>query len=305
MQKNQKLAEIYESIRQFPTVESIGLGDPKTVSTNLFQFVTKHVSVDTDMCILDLGCGLGRSSVPFVDYLSNGKGHLVGVDVIERMAIFCREVIEPRYSNASFYACSVPESYLFEQQRDNPTGLQPIEKILVQHQPFDLVMAFSVFTHLLPEEMDAYFSLFNRILKPDGRLVLTFLFLDEWTRVKIRNRALPSMIVPDTPNPVPEPGRVCFASPSNPRAVVAISLDDVLGMVKEQGFQPEQIHFGSWRGMSSDTFQDVLILQREHAIPADFDPKRYLALHADVERSGIDPAQHYLVWGKQEGRAYK
>ncbi len=302
---NTKLTEIYEAIRRFPTAESIGLGEPETVSMELFRFVTKHVPVGTDMRILDLGCGLGRSSAPFVDYLSNGGGHLVGVDVVERMTAFCSEVIGSRYSNASFYACSVPDSYLFEQQRNNPTILPPIEKILARHEPFDLVMAFSVFTHLLPEEMDAYFSLFNHILKPDGRLVLTFLFLDEWTRPKIRNRALPSMISRDTPNPMPEPGRVCFSSPSNPRAVVAIAIDDVLAMVKAHGFQPEQIHFGSWRAMPSETFQDALVLQREHTIPADFDPKRYLALHEDVARSGIDPAQHYLIWGKKERRPYK
>jgi SAM-dependent methyltransferase len=302
---NTKLTEIYEAISKFPTVESIGLGDPKKVSTDIFRFVTKHVPVDTDMRILDLGCGLGRSSTPFVDYLSGGRGHLVGVDVIERMAAFCRKVIGARYANASFYACAVPESYLNDQQRENPSRLLPIEEILVQHQPFDLVIAFSVFTHLLPEEMDAYFSLFDRILTPDGRLVLTFLFLDEWTRPKVRNRALPSMILPDTPNPMPELGRICFASPSNPRAVVAISFDDVLAMVKAHGFQPEQIHFGSWRGLPSETFQDALILQREHSIPMDFEPNRYLELHKDVARSGIDPVQHYLIWGKQEGRAYK
>jgi SAM-dependent methyltransferase len=271
----------------------------------LFNFVAKCIHVDTDMRILDLGCGLGRSSIPFVDYLSTGRGHLVGIDVIERMVSFCRKVIGSRYSNASFYTCAVPESYLPKQLRKNPAGLLPIGEILAGQEPFDLIIAFSVFTHLLPEEMDAYFSLFDRILKPDGRMVLTFLFLDEWTRPQIRNRVLPTMIVPDSPNPVPEPGRLCFASPSNPRAVVAIALDDVLAMVKAHGFQPEQIHFGSWRAMSSETFQDVLILQREHSMPADFDPKRYLKLHKDVARSGIDPAQHYLVWGRQEGRSYK
>jgi SAM-dependent methyltransferase len=283
---NTKLTEIYEAIRQFPATESIGMGDPEEIGTMLFKFVAKCVHLNTDMRILDLGCGLGRSSIPFVDYLSGGGGHLVGVDVIERMVSFCRDVIGSRYSNASFHSCAVPESYLINQQRNNPPDLLPVKEILVHQEPFDLINAFSVFTHLLPDEMDAYFSLFERILKPDGRMVLTFLFLDEWTRPKIRDRALPT-------------------SPSNPRAAVAIALDDVLAMAKAHGFQPEQIHLGSWRAMPSETFQDVLILQREQSIPVDFDPKRYLALHKDVARSGIDPVQHYLVWGKHEGRAYK
>jgi SAM-dependent methyltransferase len=238
---NKKLSEIYKAIAKFPTVESIGLGDPEKVGSSIFNFVNKHVKINTDMRILDLGCGLGRSSAPFVDFLSNGKGHLVGVDVIERMVKFCREVIGSRYGNVSFYTCAAADSYLKEKQMENSSSPQPIEEILKQHKPFDLVNAFSVFTHLLPEEMQNYFYLFDRILTPNGRLVLTFLFLDEWTRPKIRTRALPTMILPDTPKKMGEIGNICFASPSNPRAVVAISIENVLSMVKVSGFQPEQI----------------------------------------------------------------
>ena len=230
----------------------------------------------------------------------------MGVDVVERMVSFCREVIGSRYSNSNFYACAVSASYLREQQRENPKNLPSIDEVLTQHAPFDLVLAFSVFTHLLPEEMDVYLSLFDRILKADGWLVLTFFFLDEWTRPKIRNRELPEMVTGDTPNPVPEPGRVYYTSPSNPCAVVAIALEDVLQMVKVHGFQPRQIVFGSWWVLTSEMSQDTLILQRvsENQVPADFDPTRYLALHADVARSGIDPVYHYLRWGRQEGHKH-
>lgn len=40
-------------------------------------------------------------------------------------------------------------------------------------------------------------------------------------------------------------------------------------------------------------------------LPADFDPATYLALNADVARSGVDPCQHYLRYGHQEGRRYQ
>lgn len=39
-------------------------------------------------------------------------------------------------------------------------------------------------------------------------------------------------------------------------------------------------------------------------LPADFDPATYLALNADVARSGVDPTQHYLRYGHLEGRRY-
>ncbi|MFZ5551274.1 MAG: glycosyltransferase family 2 protein [Pseudomonadota bacterium] len=41
------------------------------------------------------------------------------------------------------------------------------------------------------------------------------------------------------------------------------------------------------------------------ALPTDWDPRQYLALNADVARSGVDPAAHYLKFGRREGRRYR
>lgn len=41
------------------------------------------------------------------------------------------------------------------------------------------------------------------------------------------------------------------------------------------------------------------------ALPSDFDPATYLNLNGDVARAGVDPASHYLTFGKREGRRYK
>lgn len=40
-------------------------------------------------------------------------------------------------------------------------------------------------------------------------------------------------------------------------------------------------------------------------LPSDFDPAQYLALNADVARTGMDARQHYLRFGRQEGRRYR
>lgn len=40
-------------------------------------------------------------------------------------------------------------------------------------------------------------------------------------------------------------------------------------------------------------------------LPSDFDPEYYLILHPDVKAAGRDPAEHYLAWGRKEGRAYR
>jgi len=39
-------------------------------------------------------------------------------------------------------------------------------------------------------------------------------------------------------------------------------------------------------------------------LPEDFSSVDYLFLHPDVEAAGVDPAEHYLYYGKNEGRRY-
>ncbi|MCK9797318.1 TylF/MycF family methyltransferase [Pseudomonas sp. MAFF 302030] len=41
------------------------------------------------------------------------------------------------------------------------------------------------------------------------------------------------------------------------------------------------------------------------SLPDDFSAEHYLHLHPDVKAAGLDPAQHYLRFGLNEGRAYK
>jgi hypothetical protein len=49
--------------------------------------------------------------------------------------------------------------------------------------------------------------------------------------------------------------------------------------------------------------QDVVIPHRDQpSLPPEFDPKIYLAIHKDVAETGIDPVQHYLMYGHKEGR---
>lgn len=40
-------------------------------------------------------------------------------------------------------------------------------------------------------------------------------------------------------------------------------------------------------------------------LPADFDAASYLQLNPDVMAAGVDPAEHYLAYGRQEGRLYR
>jgi len=51
-----------------------------------------------------------------------------------------------------------------------------------------------------------------------------------------------------------------------------------------------------------DNNQDVLFVKKRPFLPIEFDAKTYLKIHKDIADAGIDPVQHYLIFGRKEGR---
>lgn len=62
---------------------------------------------------------------------------------------------------------------------------------------------------------------------------------------------------------------------------------------------------GWWRAWWAVPASRRLQAPSAQALPSDFDPAQYLALNADVARTGIDAALHYAQFGRREGRRYR
>jgi SAM-dependent methyltransferase len=55
-----------------------------------------------------------------------------------------------------------------------------------------------------------------------------------------------------------------------------------------------------WEG-----YQDVLFIKKRPLLPAEFDAEMYLKINKDVADAGADPVQHYLLFGRKEGRSLR
>ncbi len=112
--------------------------------------VLRHAGLRDGMRLVDLGCGSGRlaqalSRAMEVEYL--------GLDVVPALLDYARSIC--------------PGHYRFELNR-SLTFPGPDAST-------DMVGAFSVFTHLLPEETYLYLEDARRVLRPGGKVVLSFL----------------------------------------------------------------------------------------------------------------------------------
>jgi ubiquinone/menaquinone biosynthesis C-methylase UbiE len=101
--------------------------------------------------VVDVGCGSGRLAVPLASYL---RGPYLGTDVV------------PELLDHAHRMCGRPD-WRFEVV----DGLV----IPAADATADFVCFFSVFTHLRHEESFRYLEEAKRVLKPGGRIVLSFL----------------------------------------------------------------------------------------------------------------------------------
>jgi SAM-dependent methyltransferase len=111
----------------------------------------KHFGLREDGYVIDVGCGSGRLAKPLSAY---SKGKYLGIDVVPALLAHARKVVNrPEWRFEQAAGLTIPEA-------DNAA---------------DMVCFFSVLTHLLHEQSFAYLREAVRVLKPEGRIVFSFL----------------------------------------------------------------------------------------------------------------------------------
>ena len=110
-----------------------------------------------DGYLIDVGCASGRLAYPLSDYLS---GKYLGLDIVPELVDYARRLV--RRSDWRF---------------EVTTGITIPEK----DSQADMVCFFSVFTHLLHEHSYLYLQEAVRVLKPEGKIVFSFLEVEtQW-----------------------------------------------------------------------------------------------------------------------------
>ncbi len=111
----------------------------------------KHFGLKEDSYAIDVGCGSGRLAVPLSGYLT---GRYLGIDVVPELIEHARRMTgRPDWRFETAEGLSIPEG-------DGQA---------------DVVCFFSVFTHLLHEQSYVYLREAERVLKPGGMIVFSFL----------------------------------------------------------------------------------------------------------------------------------
>lgn len=202
--------------------------------------------------VLDLGCGIGRVAVPLTKILSP-EGRYDGLDIVPESIAWCQKEISKRYPNFHFQVADVYNSQY------NPGGMQRANEydFPFEDQSFDLIFLKSVFTHMLPDDIENYTGEIARTLKRTGRALITFFLLNE--------RSIQAM----------DEGKArrdfnykfqYYRTESDQSLESAVAYDEayIRLLMDRFGLQIEEpIHYGAWSGSGDAKFaQDIVVSHR-------------------------------------------
>ncbi len=226
----------------------VGDGNFEQVGLEFKDYFIRFGNLQPNSKVLDVGCGIGRMAVPLMRYLSQ-EGEYRGFDIVKKGTDWCQEHISAEAPNFSFLHSDVYNKYY------NPKGKIAARdfKFPYEDEFFDLVFLTSVFTHMLPADMENYLSEISRVLKAGGKALITFFLLNSESEDLLRSGQ-------STLNFRFDQGGCLAIHPTIPEKAVAYKEEVVTRLFERHQMTITQpIQYGSWCGREiSLSFQDLI-----------------------------------------------
>lgn len=122
--------------------------------------------------VFDFGCGCGRQARQMLQQTPRPRRY-VGIDVHRGLIEWCQQNLTPVDRGFTFIHHDVYSPWYAP-----GNSLRLAEKFPVEDGAFSLVVANSVFTHLMNAQAEYYLSELSRILSPRGVAYTSWLFFD-------------------------------------------------------------------------------------------------------------------------------
>ena len=200
---------------------------------------------------LDVGCGVGRIAVPLVSYLREGiyEGFDINADAIS----WCKENIESNHSNFHFRVVDLYNKHYNKSGKYKASEF----KFPYDSESFDFVSLTSVFTHLLPSDMENYFAEIARVLKKDGRCLITYFLINPESLKNIENQNSGFDFKHQMSG-------VRTVSKTDPEKAIAYDEKQIKKLYEKFNLKIiEPIHYGSWSGKKdSKEGLDIIIAKK-------------------------------------------
>ena len=218
------------------------------------QFFIEQADLQPTHRVLDVGSGIGRIARGLTFFVGTTEGGSYnGFDAIKLGVDWCTKNITPQYPYFRFQYVPL-ENDLYRNDGQNAAQFT----FPYSDNSFDFVILTSVFTHMLPDEVERYLSEIQRVMVKGATCVATFFILDDATRQVLKSKT-------DFHFPF-DYGHYALMDDKVKAANVAFDADFLEGIISDTGLTIAKKIDGFWRlgKRESDVqdFQDVLILKK-------------------------------------------
>jgi len=229
----------------------VGKGNFIEIGEEFLHHFTKIGGLKPADRVLDVGCGIGRMAIPLTDFLTEGSYE--GFDIVPVGIKWCQEKITKKYPNFNFQLADIYNKIYHREGK-----YKAAEYVFpYRDNEFDFIFLTSVFTHLLPPDMENYLAEIARVAKKDGACFITYFLLNDESRSKIESGS-------STLDFKYERDGCLMVSEEFPESAIAFEEQFVKDLFGKYGLKiNEPVHHGSWSGRKDFlTYQDVIVAEK-------------------------------------------
>ena len=210
-----------------------------------------YADLKPDEKILEVGCGIGRIAIPLTQYLTSGS--YIGFDIVPHGIEWCQQKVTPRYPNFTFFIADVHNKYY------RPESRQAASEYVFPFPDasFDFVFLTSVFTHMLPNDLEQYAMEIGRVLRPGGRCFCTAYIISADARANLDKGTSLRLFAPHDD--------YWTDMPSNPEAAIAYSEEYLNDVFKQSSLEIGRVIPGEW--WKNQYEQDIVVAKKTNPRP--------------------------------------
>lgn len=229
----------------------VGSGDFIERGNDILDLLVKYAGLKPDASVLDVGCGIGRLAVPLTTFLSE-KGSYDGFDIVKKGIDWCRNRISPRYANFEFLHIDLKND-LYNDKTENEARSFVFP---YKDDSFDCIVLTSVFTHMMPDDVDNYLNQIARVMRSGGKCLVTFFLVND-DIMKRMERGETNFTFKHSY------GDYLLMDKSVKEANIAYKESFLQELYDKYGLKRETVYYGQWSNSDkSVSFQDVVVLSK-------------------------------------------
>lgn len=229
-----------------------GSGDFIKQGETFLDYFINLGNLKPDHKVLDIGSGIGRMAIPLTRYLSQ-EGKYEGFDIVKSGVKWCQRNITREFPNFKFTHLNLKNSLYNLSTKKEASKI----KFPYKENYFDFIFLTSVFTHMLPNDVENYINEINRVLKSSGIVFFTCFLVTQESKDQLLENV--NFKFPFNK------GNYFLMDEKVPEANVAYNYEYLQSVINKSKLKIKSIHQGYWSSktkLDSFEFQDIVILEK-------------------------------------------